>query len=215
MGHLIKSWPIVVGCEKLTEGCDNCPSYKSAIEHKGIKGHIFEKGYSPYVLDGQINLPYSQLKQTIFHVALGSDIFHESIDGLALQDIFEVMNENSRHKFIVTTKRAERMFTATRHFNLTWSDNILAAVSVESFAYKWRIDYLRQLNCNNKLLFLMPLLGPIGILNLNGIHSVTVSQETWGDKKFYESWALEVKKQCEEQNVLYFFEDKPQVWESD
>ncbi len=215
MGNLKAiNWPIVVGCEQLTEGCDSCPSFKNAVEHYGIEGHIFEKGYDPYILEEQFSLPYSLKKQKIFHVALGSDIFHESITGDQLKLIFTVMNENPNHIFIVTSKRAERMYTATKRFKLTWSDNIVAAVSVESWEYKWRMDYLRQIECKHKSLSLVPLLGPMGILNLNGFESVCVEPETWENARpFSMTWALEVEKQCQEQKVEYYFNSTPDIWE--
>jgi len=209
------NWPIVVGCEQLTEGCDSCPSFKNAVEHKGIPGHIFEKGYQPYILEDQFSAPYSFKKQKLFHVALGSDIFHEAITGDKLKLIFTVMNENDQHIFIVTTKRAERMYTATRRFKLTWSDNIVAAVSVETIDYKCRMDYLRKLACRHKSLSLIPLLGPIGSLDLEGFESVCVAPETWGDSiAFRQSWADEVEKQCQQQKVEYYFDSNPDIWES-
>lgn len=210
-----KPWPVVVGCEVLTEGCESCPSYESSLINKGVKGHIFEHGYYVRVIEKEISAPVNNPGPTIYLVALGSDLFHESVTGEKLQAIFETMNRTPRHVYEIITKRAERMLTATKLYELKWTDNIIAGISIESADYKWRINYLRKLECKAKFISMVPLLGPMGNLNLKGINVVGVAAETWGPKRpCSNDWILDIKKQCVKQDVE-FMEEKINIWSND
>ena len=51
-----------------------------------------------------------------------------------------------------------------------------------------------------------PLIGPVGELDLSGIHWVIVGGESGpGARPMKPEWAEDVKRQCEEQNVAFFF----------
>lgn len=208
------NWPIVIGCELLTEGCESCPSYISSIENKGILGHFFKDGFDLRVLMDNISIPSHNPNPTVYQVALGSDLFHESVLETSLKRIFAVMNQSPRHTFLMTTKRAERMLTASNRFDLHWSDNITASVSIESGDYKWRIEYLRRLKAKHKVLSLTPLLGPMGTLDLSGIDSVVLARETWGLKRpCNQVWIEEVETQCQDQGIPFFLDDAFDIWE--
>jgi protein gp37 len=207
-----KPWPVVVGCEVLTEGCESCPSYHSSIANKGVRGHIFEHSYNVRVIDNEITTPLANPGPTIYLVAFGSDLFHEAVTGEKLQQIFEVMNKSTRHVFEIKTKRVERMVTATKQFGLKWTDNILAGIGLESADYKYRIDQLRKLDCKAKFISMVPLLGPMGKLNLKGIGCVGVAPETWGEKRpCNPEWMEKIKSQCKAQKVE-FLEQEPNIW---
>jgi len=209
------NWPIVIGCELLTEGCESCPSYISSIENKGVTGYFFKDGFDLRVLMDNINIPSHNPNPTVYQVALGSDLFHESVLEPHLKRIFTAMNESPRHTFLITTKRAERMGTASKRFDLYWSDNIVASVSIESGDYKWRIEYLRLLKAKKKTLSFIPLLGPMGTLDLSGIDLVFVAEETWGLKRHCdEAWISEVEVQCRDQGVAFFLNEAFDIWEA-
>jgi protein gp37 len=61
---------------------------------------------------------------------------------------------------------------------------------------------------NSKIRFLSiePLLNNIGELNLHGIHWVIVGGESGHKSRpMKPEWAINIQKQCEEQNVSFFF----------
>ena len=88
------------------------------------------------------------------------------------------------------TKRPQRLLEIDPL--LSWADHIWMGVSVESAAYRSRIDLLRQTHAPVKFLSVEPLLGRIADMNLNGIDWVIVGgesgprarpmQDTWGDR---------------------------------
>jgi protein gp37 len=79
-------------------------------------------------------------------------------------------------------------------------------VSVETDAYTFRIDHLRQTQAHIKFLSLEPLLGPLPDLNLEGIDWVIVGGESGpGARPMLEEWVLDIKRQCRTADVPFFF----------
>ena len=82
--------------------------------------------------------------------------------------------------------------------------HITMGVSVEHGDYKWRLEYLRKCPAVIKIVSMVPLLGPIGKLNLYGFAMVGIQPETWGLKReMKQEWADHVKVQCLEQGVIF------------
>ena len=53
---------------------------------------------------------------------------------------------------------------------------------------------------------LEPLIGPLNNLNLNGIHWVIVGGESGVNARLINpQWIMNIKKQCDEHNVAFFF----------
>src|SRR5205807_582724 len=87
-----------------------------------------------------------------------------------------------------------------------WAENIWMGSSVEDARVMHRIDTLR--NCQAKILFLScePLIGRLSNLNLSGIHWVIVGGESGpGYRSMPHEWAREIRDQCLEQGVAFFF----------
>jgi len=190
----IKNWQVVTGCERLTPGCDSCPSYWEYVADNRDYNAVFQPE--------KIKDPLKNPVPTKYTVALGSDLFHEAVTRENLELIFETMNKADWHWFEVGTKRAERMYCVSKDFN--WTKNISLAVSVESHEYKWRIDYLRKSPAIVKVLSMVPLLGPIGDLDLSGIAIAGIQPETWGFKREYKKeWGEDIERQCKEQGVIF------------
>ena len=86
-------------------------------------------------------------------------------------------------------------------------DNIWLGVTVENKKNGLpRIDKLRNLNASVKFLSIEPLLEDLGKLNLKGIDWVIVGGESGAKARPMDlNWIINIKKQCEEQNVAFFF----------
>ena len=79
-------------------------------------------------------------------------------------------------------------------------------VSVGDARVIHRIDDLRNCGAKVKFLSLEPLLGPLPSLNLQGIDWVIVGGESGRKARpMYESWVLDIRDQCKEANVHFFF----------
>ncbi len=89
---------------------------------------------------------------------------------------------------------------------LKWSKNIWMGVTVESQQYVNRIDKLRKTGAKVKFLSLEPLLGRMGDINLEGIDWVIVGGESGpGARPMLQTWVIEIKEQCQSQNIPFFF----------
>ena len=79
-------------------------------------------------------------------------------------------------------------------------------VSIETAKYLWRADHLREVPAAVRFLSLEPLLGPLGTLDLSGIHWVIVGGESGpGARPIEADWVREIRKQCRRQGVPFFF----------
>jgi hypothetical protein len=79
-------------------------------------------------------------------------------------------------------------------------------VSVEDAKVKRRIDVLRTIPASVRFLSVEPLIGPLGALDLSGIHWVIVGGESGlGARPMHPDWVREIRDQCIAQNVPFFF----------
>ena len=188
-----ETWNIVSGCERLTPGCDNCPTYWD-YKSKGLD-------YHPKEHPERLFIPMDNMTPSMYMVATGSDLFHEAIGLEYIQLVFKVMREAYWHQFQIVTKRAERLEALSNEY-LYWPTNALAGISVEESRYKWRIDCLRNIEAS-RFVSLGPLTGEIGKLDLSGIQQAGVVAEHWGPnpRPVLPEWIDEIHQQCEEQSV--------------
>jgi protein gp37 len=198
------TWNPVTGCNKISPGCKNCYAeiLSRRLKAMGQKNYIngFKLTLQPHMLE----LPLKWKKpQTIFVNSM-SDLFHKNVPIDYIKQVFEIMNKAHWHRFQVLTKRAERV--AELSDLLHWTSNIWMGVSVENKNYVHRIDYLRKTKAKIKFLSLEPLLSPLKNLNLEGINWVIVGGESGHKARpMEEEWAIDIQRQCYEQNVSFFF----------
>lgn len=186
------NWEITTGCGNLGGGCESCPSLLE-YQRKGWD-------YSIQLHENRLTQPTKIKEPTVFTVSLGSDLFHESVPDEFIKRAFDVMNYVPEHTFEVITKRAERLVFIAK--DLEWTPNISMGVTVESEKYKWRIDCLREVPAVVRFVSFLPVLGPVGKLNLDGIHIAGMGGEDWGLNRPCESaWLDEIERQCLEQGV--------------
>ena len=188
----IATWDIVSGCERLSPGCDNCPTYWE-YKRKGWD-------YSPEEHMERLFVPMNNPISSVYMVATGSDLFHEAISLEFIKDVFWVMSQAYWHEFQIVTKRAKRLEAASKI--LKWPANSIAGIAVEEGKFKWRIDCLRNVDATRIISF-GPMTGAMGKLDLSGISQAGVVVEHWGPnpREILPEWIDEIHQQCEEQGV--------------
>jgi len=198
------TWNPVTGCTKISSGCKNCYAERMAKRLHAMGQPNYRNGFEVTTHPHALELPLSWKKpQTIFVNSM-SDLFHNDIPGDFILNVFEVMNKAGWHHYQVLTKRSERMLAMNKI--LPHSNHIWLGVTVENADYKKRINDLREMNCNVKFISFEPLLGKLGKLNLKGIDWAIVGGESGpGARPIKEEWILEIKNQCDEQSVPFFF----------
>lgn len=199
------TWNPTVGCSKISPGCANCYAEVMArrLKAMGVKG--YENGFKLTLLPYRLEEPLNRTRPTVYFVNSMSDLFHEEIPGEYIRQVFEVIRRAPQHTFQVLTKRAERM---TEFFkNHEPPRNAWLGVTVEDKKHGLqRLDWLRQIPAFVRFVSVEPLLEDLGRMNLNGIHWVIVGGES-GPKarQMRQEWVLNVKRQCEQQKVAFFF----------
>lgn len=213
------TWNPVAGCTPVSPGCLNCYAARMALRLESMGKQVGEKYAGTAkrarngrpVFSGRINLdrdaldlPYSWRLGRIIFVNSMSDLFHEQVPDDFIKDVFKVMEECPQHTFQVLTKRPERALKLADE--LTWPEHVWMGTSVESAAYYDRIRLLQKIPAKVRFLSCEPLLGALKRMPLKGINWVIVGGESGpGSRPMQGSWAMEIKKQCEERVVPFFF----------
>ncbi len=213
------TWNPVVGCSPVSPGCLNCYAARMALRLASMpnsagrkyKGTVRRARDGRAVFSGRIksaeeslDLPRIwRLPRTIFVNSM-SDLFHVAVPLELIQRVFRVMNECSRHRFQVLTKRPDIALEFSEH--LEWSNNIWLGTSVETSKYYGRIEALRRTPARIRFLSCEPLLGPLRDLPLEGIHWTIVGGESGpGARPMREEWVRSIHTRCREHGVAFFF----------
>ncbi|MEQ1633570.1 MAG: phage Gp37/Gp68 family protein [Planctomycetota bacterium] len=205
------TWNPVTGCTKISAGCKNCYAERMARRLKGMGVSNYRNGFELTVHEHAIDLPLSWRKPQVVFVNSMSDLFHRDVPLEFLQRVFAVMEKAGQHRFQVLTKRAERLEELSS--SLPWPGNVWMGVSVEDGRQLRRITHLRKTPAAVKFLSIEPLLGPLPDLDLRGIDWVIAGGESGpGARPMDPAWVREVRDQCVQQNVPFFFKQWGGVW---
>ena len=198
------TWNPVTGCVKVSPGCKHCYAETLAGRLKKMGQRRYANGFAVTLHQDILELPLVWKKPRLVFVNSMSDLFHEKVPVSFIRDAFDVMRKASWHEFQVLTKRSERMLELLGSIDLP--ANVWMGVSVENQDYSFRVSHLLETNAEVRFLSLEPLLGPLPDLNLHGIDWVIVGGESGtGARKMNEDWVLQIKRQCHEFDVPFFF----------
>jgi protein gp37 len=137
-----------------------------------------------------------------------SDLFHKQISRAFVDRVFDTMEAADWHVFQVLTKRSSLMrdYLVRRYGSVRGPSHIWCGVSVEERQATSRIAHLRATPATVRFLSLEPLLGPLGALDLSGIHWVIVGGESGPRARpMALEWARDIRDQCLDQGVPFFF----------
>ncbi|MFQ5889154.1 MAG: DUF5131 family protein [Gemmatimonadota bacterium] len=198
------TWNPVTGCTKVSPGCKHCYAETFAERWRNTPGHHFEQGFDLRLWPERLDLPLTWKKSRTIFVNSMSDLFHEKVPLAFIQRVFQTMEKAYWHTFQILTKRSEIL--AELAPELCWPPNVWMGVSIETAKYLWRADHLRDVLAAVRFLSLEPLLGPLGTIDLTGIHWVIVGGESGpGARPIEAKWVREIRKQCRAQRVPFFF----------
>ncbi len=198
------TWNPVTGCDKVSPGCKHCYAERMAKRLKAMGQYNYRNEFELTLHKHAVEMPLKLKSPQVIFVNSMSDLFHDAVPLEFIQEIFTVMNKANQHTYQVLTKRSERL--AELAHKLPWAPNIWMGVSVENSDYTYRIDDLRTTDAEVKFLSLEPLLGPLPGINLDNIDWAIVGGESGpGARPMDSSWVLDIKDQCEEAGVPFFF----------
>lgn len=193
------TWNVVVGCTKVSPGCDHCYAERDVNRWNG-DGAFDTVTLKP----GRLALPLKWRRPRRIFVNSLSDLFHDAIPDEFIARVFAVMALTPRHTYQVLTKRHGRLRSLlndedfrslvsgeivgmavedglddshlsgeARSYRDWWPlDNVWLGVSVEN--QQWadiRIPALLDTPAAVRFLSCEPLLGPV---------SLTATSDAWG-----------------------------------
>jgi protein gp37 len=203
------TWNPVRGCTKVSPGCKHCYAETFAERFRGVPGHPFEQGFDLRLVPEKLDEPLRwRLPRKIFVNSM-SDLFQDEIPIGYIARVGRVMERADWHTYQVLTKRHDRLH-ALLSGDLRWMArlrHVWFGVSVEDREYGLpRIERLRATPAQVRFLSIEPLLENLGKLDLSGIHWVIVGGESGpGARPMKEGWVASILKQCEQQQVPFFF----------
>jgi protein gp37 len=183
-----KVWNPVVGCTKISPGCQNCYAERMAarlenIAYKTGNQKLHDKYYPTINCNGTwtgkvslcpdaLDEPLRWKKPSRIFVCSMGDLFHEDVPFGFISKVFATMWVAEWHTFLVLTKRPERM----REFICEYppefiienepSKNIWLGVTAENQEQAdKRIPILLQIPAAVRFVSVEPMLGPVDLLS--------------------------------------------------
>jgi protein gp37 len=163
----------------------------------------FPNAFALTLRESSLELPFRWRRARMIFVNSMSDLFHSDVPESYIARVFDVMARCSQHTFQVLTKRAERLSRLASR--LPWPPNVWMGVSVESPAYRWRIDYLRETPASTRFVSAEPLIAALPNLNLAGVHWLIAGGESQAGARPAEiAWFEDLRDQCGRAGVAFF-----------
>jgi protein gp37 len=207
------TWNPVTGCTKVSPGCAHCYAERMAKRLRAMGQANYSRGFAPTLHEHMLELPLRWKRPQRIFVNSMSDLFHEDVPVEFIRRVFGVMRSANWHQYQILTKRAERLSELSSLVD--WPRHVWMGVSVESAQYERRVDHLRATPARVKFLSLEPLLGPLRDLKLHAIDWVIVGGESGpGARSMEEKWVLDIRDQCQEAGVAFFFKQWGGVFKS-
>lgn len=203
------TWNPVRGCVKVSPGCKHCYAETFAERFRGVRGHPYEDGFEPRLVEKKLGEPVTWGRPRRVFVNSMSDLFQQAVPEDFIRRVFEVMAVANWHTYQVLTKRADRMETTVRALpeRLQRLPHVWLGVSVENKKYGLpRIEHLRRTPARVHFLSVEPLLESLGPVRLTGIEWVIVGGESGaGARPMAPEWVREIRDHCANRSVPFFF----------
>lgn len=202
------TWNPVTGCTKISAGCDNCYAERFSERFRGVPGHPFEAGFDLSIRPERLRQPLMWRQSKMIFVNSMSDLFHKAIPRSFIDQVFDTMEVAHWHVFQVLTKRSSLMqrYVNERYRNAACPEHIWLGVSIEDGSKCSRLEHLKKTSASVRFVSFEPLIGPVGKLDLLGIHWAIVGGESGSHARpMRVEWAREVREQCCKQDVAFFF----------
>jgi protein gp37 len=200
-----QTWNPATGCTKISPGCEHCYAEVMARRLKAIGVKGYENGFRLTLQPHRLEEPLHRKKPTVYFVNSMSDLFHEGIPEPYIRKIFDVIENSPQHTFQILTKRAERMARLLGKYDIPPNAWIGATVENKKHGLP-RIDCLRMVDAKIRFLSMEPLLEELGDVDLKNIQWVIVGGESGPKARPMRlEWVKNIKKQCKENNIPFFF----------
>jgi protein gp37 len=198
------TWNPWVGCTKISPGCKNCYMFRDRERfHLDPRQAVRTKTWK----DPQRWQKAAEAagRQEQVFTCSWSDWFHQDADDWR-PEAWEVVRHCPNLIFQILTKRPERI---REHLPGDWGagyPNVWLGVSIESNAYTWRADLLREVDASVRFISAEPLLEPLDKLSLDGIDWLIVGGESGDDfRPMDHQWARDLLAKARLAGTAFYF----------
>lgn len=176
-----ESWNPIVGCTKVSPGCQNCYAEKMAgrLAGMGQKSYMEVVEWDDHPEDtrpmqqwnGKTHLVESALKKplhwkkprTIFACSMG-DLFHESVPFEWIDEVMDIITRCQHHTFLILTKRPEIMseyISKYKDYSFQFYNVWLEVTAENQEQADKRIPILLGIQAAKRVVSIEPMLGPV------------------------------------------------------
>lgn len=227
----------IIGCSKVSAGCDNCYAEKMALrlaniyptsESYGEVINYSRKSWrgNTYFVQSQLNKPLKRKKPTMYFVCSMGDLFHESVPFEWQFKVFQMIHECPHHTFQILTKRPDimkkRIDDIYLHLrrNYGWAKlplpNVWLGTTAENQAMaNRRLPYLLEIPAVVRFISVEPMIGPVDLTKIMSIENrldwVICGGESGSNARpMHPNWVRDLRDQCKSANVPFFFKQGSQ-----
>ncbi len=162
-----------------------------------------------------LGIPYAWKKPRKIFVNSMSDLFHERVGDSFIRDVWQVMGDTPRHNYQILTKRPERMAEIVSKKIRAVLPNVWLGTSIENADVVERVNHLRRIPAAIRFISFEPLIGPVGRVDLSGVHWAIVGGESGrAARPIRVEWIDEIHVQCIRHRTAFFFKQWG-TWGSD
>jgi len=211
-----ESWNPTTGCNNdiISSGCANCYARRMATRLRGRYGYPADDPFRVTFHPDRLADPLKWKKpKRIFACSMG-DLFHNDVLFKWMEKIWDVIFDTPHHDYLILTKRPDRIRSFYDHMNLIGrkSDypNIWLGVTAENQErYDERWPILARIPAAVRFISFEPALSPLKIWTPPDYvlpDLVICGAETGpGARPMKLEWARDLRDQCKEANVPFFF----------
>ena len=212
------TWNPFVGCSVVSAGCTNCYAMRQAdrlvrLNADSVYAGTVNTNNGKPVWNGTVRKatpatwrkPVKIKTPSLFFVNSMSDFFHEAAPDDWRTEALRVM-ASTPHQYQILTKRPAEILGYLERTGVSFPSNAWIGVTVERADVLNRIDILREVPAAIRFISAEPLLGPLDLINLIGIHWVIGGGESGpGARVMMADWVRGLRDECVRQGVAFFF----------
>lgn len=200
-----KTWNPVTGCTKYSAGCVHC--YAETLTRRFPKA--FPNGFNVTLHPERLDEPKHVKNPTMFFVCSMADLFHEDVPFEFVDKVMQTIEETPQHIYQLLTKRASFMYSYFMDYRKgKVPRNVWLGVTTENkYTFEERRNWLADITTATvRFLSCEPLLSDLYHMYLRNIDWVIVGGESGNQARpMQKEWVLNIKRQCDEQGVPFFF----------
>jgi protein gp37 len=224
------TWNPIIGCHKISPGCDHCYAEKMANRISHMNSWIGEQyrevidiegkwNWNTHVADSHMDFPRTLKKPRKIFVGSMTDIFLHSQSKQGMEDVarlFSVFAQNPQHTFQILTKRPHAMKIFFDNYTVgvvnflkngvSYLPNVWLGTTVcNQKEADFNIPILLDTPAAKRFISVEPMLGPI-VYNLDRLDWVIIGGETGQSARpLQHSWVQSLVKQAQLCKIPVFF----------